>query len=83
MSTSKNTSENRSLLSVPAKKICFHKKMWGCQAPAERHDIVDRYFSFVPNMTHNDGAIFMEAYEEKSANLTPNLPQNDKRGNTL
>ena len=27
--------------------------------------ITDRYFSYIPNMTHNDGSKFLEEYEKK------------------
>ena len=44
--------------------------------------ITDKYFAYVPNMTHNDGSKFMSEYENKFGKLTPNLPQNDQRGYT-
>ena len=41
--------------------------------------ITDKYFAYVPNMTHNDGSKFMSEYENKFGKFTPNLPQDDKR----
>ncbi|MBN2032002.1 MAG: tyrosine-type recombinase/integrase [Deltaproteobacteria bacterium] len=34
--------------------------------------IMDKYFSYVPNMTHNDGSKFMEEYSKTSEKRGPN-----------
>ena len=35
--------------------------------------ITDKYFAYIPNMTHQDGSRFMEEYEkkEKGAQMRP------------
>ena len=37
--------------------------------------IVEKYYSYVPNMTHNDGSIFVEEYTARAAQSTPKVPQ--------
>jgi integrase len=37
--------------------------------------IVEKYYSYVPNMTHNDGTIFVKEYEKRAAESTPKVPQ--------
>ena len=38
--------------------------------------ITDKYFSFIPNMTHNDGSKFLSEYEMKTKKGGPNVAQN-------
>jgi integrase len=33
--------------------------------------IVEKYYAFMPNMTHNDGSLFLKEYENRAANFTP------------
>jgi hypothetical protein len=35
--------------------------------------ITDKYFSYVPNMTHNDGSKFMEEYARAGEKRGPNV----------
>ena len=37
--------------------------------------ITDKYFSYVPNMTHNDGSRFMEEYSNRGEKRDPNVAQ--------
>jgi hypothetical protein len=37
--------------------------------------ITDKYFSYVPNMTHNDGSKFMEEYVKAGEKCGPNEAQ--------
>jgi hypothetical protein len=37
--------------------------------------ITDKYFSYVPNMTHNDGSKFMEEYAKAGEKCGPNEAQ--------
>jgi integrase len=37
--------------------------------------ITDKYFSYIPNMTHNDGSKFMAEYEKKVKNVAPMRPR--------
>jgi len=37
--------------------------------------ITDKYFSYIPNMTHKDGTRFVEEYEKKIGKFTPILHQ--------
>jgi integrase len=37
--------------------------------------IIEKYFSYVPNMTHNDGSLFVKEYESRVAKSTPKVPQ--------
>jgi integrase len=37
--------------------------------------IVEKYFAYVPNMTHNDGSAFVKEYEGRDAKSTPKVPQ--------
>jgi integrase len=37
--------------------------------------IVEKYFAYVPNMTHNDGSLFVKEYEGRDAKSTPKVPQ--------
>ena len=36
--------------------------------------ITDKYFSYIPNMTHYDGSKFMEEYKKKGEKRAPNEP---------
>lgn len=40
--------------------------------------ITDKYFSYIPNMTHKDGSRFMEEYTKKTGKFTPVLHQGKK-----
>ena len=40
--------------------------------------ITDKYFAFIPNMTHNDGTKFLEEYNKKTGKFTPVLHQGQK-----
>jgi integrase len=40
--------------------------------------ITDKYFTYIPNMTHNDGAKFLEEYNKKTGNFTPILHQDGR-----
>ena len=40
--------------------------------------ITDKYFTFIPNMTHNDGTKFLEEYNKKTGKFTPVLHQGQK-----
>lgn len=35
--------------------------------------IVEKYYGYVPNMTHNDGSLFVKEYEGRDAKSTPNV----------
>jgi integrase len=37
--------------------------------------ITDKYFSYVPNMTHHDGTKFMEEYVKSGEKRGPNVAQ--------
>jgi hypothetical protein len=37
--------------------------------------IVEKYYAFIPNMTHNDGSLFVKEYESGDARSTPKVPQ--------
>jgi integrase len=37
--------------------------------------IVEKYYAYVPNMTHNDGSLFVREYEGRGAKSTPKVPQ--------
>lgn len=37
--------------------------------------ITDKYFSYIPNMTHKDGSKFLDEYKKKSGDFTPDLHQ--------
>jgi integrase len=37
--------------------------------------ITDKYFSYIPNMTHNDGSKFLDEYNKKTGDFTPVLHQ--------
>jgi integrase len=37
--------------------------------------IVEKYYAFIPNMTHNDGSRFVKEYEDRAAKSTPKVPQ--------
>jgi len=37
--------------------------------------ITDKYFAYIPNMTHNDGSKFLEEYNKKTGDFTPVLHQ--------
>jgi len=41
--------------------------------------ITDKYFSYIPNMTHNDGARFIEEYGKIGEKVDPNVPHDEKR----
>jgi len=41
--------------------------------------ITDKYFSYIPNMTHNDGSKFLEEYLKKTEKCSPNVAQNENR----
>jgi integrase len=40
--------------------------------------ITDKYFAYIPNMTHNDGAKFLDEYNKKTGKFTPVLHQGTK-----
>ena len=40
--------------------------------------ITDKYFAYIPNMTHNDGARFLDEYNKKTGKFTPILHQDQK-----
>jgi integrase len=40
--------------------------------------ITDKYFAYIPNMTHNDGAKFLDEYNKKTGKFTPVLHQDHK-----
>jgi integrase len=37
--------------------------------------IVEKYYAFIPNMTHNDGSLFVKEYEDRVTKSTPKVPQ--------
>jgi len=37
--------------------------------------ITDKYFAYIPNMTHNDGSQFLDEYNKKTGGFTPVLHQ--------
>jgi len=37
--------------------------------------ITDKYFSYIPNITHNDGSKFMEEYEKRAKKSDPKVSQ--------
>jgi hypothetical protein len=37
--------------------------------------IVEKYYAYIPNMTHNDGSRFVEEYEYRVEKSTPKGPQ--------
>lgn len=37
--------------------------------------IVEKYDAHIPNMTHNDGSLFVKEYEDRDAKSTPKVPQ--------
>ncbi|MCE5262626.1 MAG: site-specific integrase [Deltaproteobacteria bacterium] len=37
--------------------------------------IIEKYFAYIPNMTHNDGSLFVKEYEGGAAESTPKVPQ--------
>ena len=37
--------------------------------------IVEKYYSFIPNMTHNDGSLFVKEYKKRADQSTPKVPQ--------
>jgi integrase len=41
--------------------------------------ITDKYFSYIPNMTHHDGSKFLEEYSKKTEKCGPNVAQNENR----
>ena len=41
--------------------------------------ITDKYFSYIPNMTHNDGARFLEEFGRIGKKVDPNVPHDEKR----
>ena len=41
--------------------------------------ITDKYFSYIPNMTHNDGSKFLEEYLKKTEKCDPKVAQNENR----
>jgi len=45
--------------------------------------ITDKYFSYIPNMTHNDGSKFLDEYNKKTGKFTPILHQEPKIGSKL
>lgn len=45
--------------------------------------ITDKYFSNIPNMTHNDGSKFLEEYLKKTEKCGPNVAQNENRKSPL
>jgi len=40
--------------------------------------ITDKYFTFIPNMTHNDETKFLGEYNKKTGKFTPVLHQGPK-----
>jgi integrase len=42
--------------------------------------ITDKYFSYIPNITHRDGTKFMEEYNKKTGDFTPVLHQEGSLG---
>ena len=44
--------------------------------------ITDKYFSYIPNMTHHDGSKFMEEYERKVKKEPQMSPRGDFPGLT-
>jgi len=40
--------------------------------------ITDKYFTYIPNMTHNDGSKFLDEYNKKTGKFTPILHQEPK-----
>ena len=42
----------------------------------------ERYFRYIPNLTHQDGSGFQEKFGKALAEFTQNLPQNEK-GKTI
>ncbi len=43
--------------------------------------IQERYYRYIPNLTHSDGSAFADKFSEDLAQVTPNLPHNDEREN--
>ena len=37
--------------------------------------IIEKYYAFIPNMTHNDGSLFVKEYEGRDEKSTPKVPQ--------
>ena len=37
--------------------------------------IVEKYYAYIPNMTHSDGSLFVKEYEGQAAKSTPKVPQ--------
>lgn len=35
--------------------------------------IVEKYYTYIPNMTHNDGSLFVKEYEDWDARSTPSI----------
>ena len=44
--------------------------------------IQERYYRYIPNLTHQDGSAFQEKFGKALAEVTPKLPQNEKRKTT-
>ena len=45
--------------------------------------ITDKYFAYIPNMTHNDGSKFLAEYNKKTGKFTPVLHQEPIFGSKL
>jgi len=41
--------------------------------------ITDKYFAYIPNMTHNNGARFLEEFGRIWKTVDPNVPHDEKR----
>ena len=60
------------LMITTGENIGWVQKMMG---HASLKMIVEKYFAYVPNMTHNDGSLFVKEYEGRNAKSTPKVPQ--------
>lgn len=60
------------LMITSGENIGWVQKMLG---HASLKMIVEKYYAFIPNMTHNDGSLFVKEYEGRAAKSTPKVPQ--------
>jgi len=60
------------LMITSGENIGWVQKMMG---HASLKMIVEKYYAFIPNMTHNDGSMFVKEYESRAAESTPKGPQ--------
>jgi integrase len=64
------------MMASSGENLAWIQKMMG---QASLKMITDKYFSYIPNMTHHNGSKFLEEYLKKTEKGSPNVAQNKKR----